>query len=627
MTLLEAETLALVEEAWCRGLATPPAMTVSEWADQNRLLPGANAEPGPWRTSRVPYLREIMDCLSVSSPVERVVLMKGAQTGGTEAALNAIGYWIDHAPGAILAVWPSIDMVRKNSRTRIEPLVQDTPAIRAKIVPPRSREPGNTIALKEFPGGSLMMTGANSGSGLRSHPARYLTLDEVDGFPADVDDEGDPVSLAIQRTVTYRGRRKIIMISTPTIAGVSRIERAYAESDQRRFYVPCPHCGEFQALIWSGVTWTKEPEEEPARAFYACQECGGVIEEHQKPALLAAGEWRAESPGHGKAAGFHLSALYSPFESWGEIAVDFLASKSDPTRLKTWTNLKLGEAFEDRATQTVPIDELQARAEAVERSWTEFLPDGVVVITAGVDVQDNRIEVEFVGWGRNEESWSLDYRIIHGDPAGPEPWAALDALLMRTFRHPRDVPDLRVAASAVDSGGHRTSHVMAYSAARLARRVWAIKGKGGPGIPAWPRRPPKPQRATTTPLHIVGVDGLKSQLFARLRLEPGTAPGVCHFPADRDFTWFAGLMAERPVRKWTRGVPRIEWIVDRGVRNEPLDCRVYATAALAGLGAAGFSLSDAASRLAETPVRRTEVTTPPKLDEMRPVVRSKWMTR
>ncbi|KPH80670.1 phage terminase large subunit family protein [Bosea vaviloviae] len=622
MMLLEDETTALVEAAWLRGLTTPPAMTVSEWADQNRLLPGANAEPGPWRTARVPYLREIMDCLSVSSPVERVVMMKGAQTGGTEAALNAIGYWIDHAPGSILAVWPSIDMVRKNSRTRIEPLVQDTPAIRAKIVPPRSREPGNTIALKEFPGGSLMMTGANSAVGLRSHAARYLTLDEVDAFPADADDEGDPVSLAIQRTVTFRGRRKIIMISTPTTAGVSRIERAYAESDQRRYHVPCPHCGEFQALTWCGVTW---PKDEPARAFYACQECGGVIEEHQKPSLLAAGEWRPDAPGPGKAAGFHLSALYSPFESWGDIAVDFLASMSDPTRLKTWTNLKLGEAFEDRATQTVPIDELQARAEAAERPWAELLPDGVAVITAGVDVQDNRIEIELVGWGRNEESWSLDYRIIHGDPAGPEPWAALDALLTRTFRHPRDVPDLRVAAAAIDSGGHRTSQVMAYSAARLARRVWAIKGKGGPGVPAWPRRPPKPQKATTTPLHIVGVDGLKSQLFARLRIEAGAAPGACHFPADRDVTWFAGLMAERPVRKWTRGVARIEWIVDRGVRNEPLDCRVYATAALAGLGAAGFSLGDAATRTASAAMRAD--TEPPR-DIAAPraaVIRSRWV--
>lgn len=618
---LSGQTLTLADEAWRRGLSTPPAMTVSEWADRYRVLPTANAEPGPWRTDRVPYLREIMDCLSVSSPVEQVVLMKGAQTGGTEAAMNAMGYWIDHAPGMIMAVLPSIDMVRKSSRTRFEPMLQDTPALKAKIVPPRSREPGNTISLKEFPNGSLMMTGANSAASLRSHFVRYLVLDEVDAFPLDADDEGDPVALAMQRTVTFAGRRKIIMISTPTLAGVSRIERAWLESDQRRYFVPCPHCGAFQTLEWAGVTW---PKGEPERAFYACQECGGVVEEHQKPALLTAGEWRAEAPGQGKPAGFHLSALYSPFESWAAIAQEFLAAKDDPIRLKTWTNLKLGEPFEDLATQALPVDELISRATEIEQPWIELLPDGVVVITVGVDVQDNRLEVEFVGWGRNEMSWSLDYQIIHGDPAGPEPWEALDRLLLRRFRHRRDVPDLGVLATAIDSGGHRTSQVMAYSAARLNRRVWAVKGKGGPNIPAWPKRPPKPQSATMTPLHIVGVDGLKSTLFARLR-QGESQPGASHFPSDRDRGWFMGLLAERPVRKFTRGVARIEWIADRSVRNEPLDCRVYAMAALAGLAAAGFSLADAAARIAEAPYRETAAADCAKLPARPTVIRSRWV--
>ena len=212
MTDLDALTAELVDAAWRRGLAPEPQLTVSEWADRHRMLPTANAEPGPWRTTRVPYLKDIMDALSVSSPVERVVFMKGAQTGGTEAGLNAIGYWIAHAPGLILAVWPSIDMVRRNSRTRIDPLIEGTPELRRKIATPRAKDPGNTVALKEFPGGALVMTGANSATGLRSTPARYLMLDEVDAFPADADDEGDPVALAVQRTVTFRGRRKILMI-------------------------------------------------------------------------------------------------------------------------------------------------------------------------------------------------------------------------------------------------------------------------------------------------------------------------------------------------------------------------------------------------------------------------------
>ena len=261
-----------------------------------------------------PYLREIMDALSVSSPVERVVLMKGAQTGGTEAGLNAIGYWIAHAPGLILTVWPSIEMVRRNSRTRIDPLIDGTAVLRRKVAPSRSKDPGNTVALKEFPGGALVMTGGNSATGLRSTAARYLVLDEVDGFPADADGEGDPVALAVQRTVTFRGRRKIFLISTPTIAGSSRIEKAFLESDQRRYFVPSPPCGTFQVLKRAGVRW---PEGEPRAAYYVCEACGGVIEERDKLALLAAGEWRPTAPGDGATVGFHLPALASPFESLG----------------------------------------------------------------------------------------------------------------------------------------------------------------------------------------------------------------------------------------------------------------------------------------------------------------------
>ena len=253
------DALELIDAAWRRGLEAEPQLTVSEWADRHRVLPTANAEPGPWRTDRVPYLREIMDCLSTSSPVERIVFMKGAQTGGTEAALNAIGYWIAHAPGIILTVWPSIDMVRRNSRIRIEPLIDGTPALRAKIPPARSKDPGNAVAQKEFPGGALVMTGANSAAGLRSLPARYLVLDEVDAFPPDADGEGDPVALAVQRTVTFRGRRKIVLISTPTFAGASRIETAFAESDQRRFFVPCPHCGHMQLIAWARDCLARRP--------------------------------------------------------------------------------------------------------------------------------------------------------------------------------------------------------------------------------------------------------------------------------------------------------------------------------------------------------------------------------
>lgn len=366
------DAATLVDTAWRRGLQPEPQLTVSQWADKHRLLPQASAEPGPWHTDRVPYLRSIMDALSVSSAVERVVFMKGAQLGGTEAGLNWLGYVIHHAPGTMLLVMPSLDMLRRNSRTRIDPLIEATPALRALVAPARSREAGNTIALKEFAGGQLVMTGANAPTGLRSTPVRYLFLDEVDGYPADADGEGDPVALAVQRTATFRGRRKVFLCSTPTVKGASRIEKAYAESDQRRFFVPCRHCAETFTLEWRHVRW---PEGRPERAYVACPACGGVIEERDKTALLAGGKWQATAEGDGRTAGFHLSALCSPFETWGEIAREFLSVKADPPRLQAWVNTKLGEAFEDEATAPVEADLLAARAEGDDADTEECSED------------------------------------------------------------------------------------------------------------------------------------------------------------------------------------------------------------------------------------------------------------
>ncbi len=610
-------TVGIVDDAWRRGLMPEPQLAVSEWADRHRMMPNMNAEPGPWRTARVPYLREIMDCLSTSSPVERVVFMKGAQTGGTEACLNAIGYWIAHAPGIILCVWPSLDMVRRNSRTRIEPLIDGTTALRRKIAPPRAKDPGNTVSQKEFTGGALVMTGANSATGLRSLPARYLVLDEVDAFPADADGEGDPVALAIQRTVTFGARRKIMLVSTPTDAGVSRIEKAFAESDQRRYFVPCPHCGEFQTLRWAGIKW---PEGKPKEAFYACADCGGVIEERDKPALLAAGEWRATAPSDGATAGFHLSALYSPFEKWGEIAAEFVAVHKDPLRLKPWTNTKLGEPFEDRENEALDATRLVTRIE----DWGERLPERVLAITAGVDVQNDRLALEIVGWGVGEESWSIYYTEIWGDPATADVWASLDGELTRYFDHPR-AGAMPIRAVCVDSGGHHTQTVYRYASERAARAVWAIKGMGGRGIPVWPRRPPKPRDKSYSPF-IIGVDAAKEIVVARLR-GADAGPGYCHFPVGRDLDYFRQLGAERQIRTYRRGVPVLEWRKDKGVRNEALDCRVYAYAALQGLVARGFRLATEAARVADMPIR-TEPVTASATQPIRPrVIRSAWLDR
>lgn len=579
--LVTTDAAEIVDAAWRRGMELEPQLTVSEWADAHRILPDASAEPGRWQTARTPYLRGVMDALSTSSPMERVVFMKSAQIGGTEAGLNWLGYIIAHAPANTLLVMPTIDMVRRNTRTRIDPMIADTPALRSRVPLAKSREPGNTFAGKDFPGGQLVMTGANAPTGLRSTPCRYIFADEIDAFPADADGEGDPIALAVQRTATFRGRRKIFLVSTPTVRGVSRIEAAYEESDQRRFFVPCPHCGGAFVLTWQNVKW---PDGEPGKAFVACPSCGGILEEKDKPRLLAGGEWRATAEGDGRTAGFHISALYSPFQSWAEIVRDFLASKRDPARLKAWTNMALGEAFEDEATAPVLADVLAARGE----DWQETPPDGVCVVTAGVDVQGDRLEVELVGWGLGEESWSLDYAVLAGDPAKPEVWTRLDEVIGGKVRPHPGRPALPVSAVAIDSGGSRTPEVMRYCQQRASRRVWAIKGRGGEGVPPWPKRPPRVVQAVPLPF-IVGVDGLKMAFYARLRLDTA-GPGYVHAPRDRDLDWFRGITAERPIRRYHKGVPRIEWQVDRGVRNEPLDCRVYATAALHGLYASGYRL-------------------------------------
>jgi phage terminase large subunit GpA-like protein len=329
------------------------------------------------------------------------------------------------------------------------------------------------------------------------------------------------------------------------------------------------------------VQW---PEGQPGKAFLACPSCGGVIEERDKPRLLAGGAWRATAAGDGRTAGFHISALYSPFRTWAEIARDFVAAHRDPARLKAWTNMELGEAFEDEASAPVVAEILAARAE----DYGEPLPAGILVVTAGVDVQGDRLEVELVGWGLGEESWSLDYAVLWGDPASAEVWGQLDQMLGRRFTSQRGGLPLPVAATAIDSGGSRTPEVMRYCQPRTGRRVWPIKGRGGPGVPPWPKRPPRAAGAAPQPF-IVGVDGLKAALYARLRLDTD-GPGTVHAPRDRDLDWFKGLTAERPIRKYRRGVATIEWLVDRGVRNEPLDCRVYATAALHGLYAVGYRL-------------------------------------
>jgi phage terminase large subunit GpA-like protein len=587
----------LVAATWKRALAPDPLLSVAAWADRHRALSSvASAEPGRWSTARTPYLEEVMEALSPSSRCERVVLMAGAQVGKTECGLNWVGFVIHHAPGPMLLVQPTVEAMKRVSRQRIDALIEATPVLAERVRDPRSRDSGNTLLMKEFPGGVLVMTGANSAVGLRSMPVRYLFLDEVDGYPGDVDDEGDPVGLAIQRTVTFR-RRKVYLCSTPTLKGLSRIEKAYLESDQRVYEVPCDGCGRASPIRWADIVW---PEGRPEAAAWRCPYCETLHSEWRKPALLAAGQWRPTAKGDGRTAGFHLSSLYSPWLSWGEIARDFLASKDDPARLKVWVNTKLAETWQDDLGDGVDPTGLMSRREAFD---LDPIPREVAILTCGVDVQSDRLELELVGWGRDEESWSLDYKVLWGDPSAPKAWEELDAYLSQRFRHATLAQGLTIEAVCIDTGGHHTLSAYDFCRGKTGRRIFAIKGAAG-NRPIWPRRPGKANKGRL-PLFTIGVDAAKETIHARLAKAP-PGPGTMHFPASRDLAYFEQLTAERCVTRYVKGHPKREWIKDRHQRNEALDCRVYAYAALHTLIAMGLSLNARAEAIPDAPLEQQQ---------------------
>lgn len=568
-------------EGFFSGLLPDPNLTISEWADAYRVLSQkAAAEPGRWRTSRTPYLREIMDCLSPGSPVEEVVFQAGAQVGKTESGNNWIGFVVHHAPGPMMLVQPTVDTAKRVSKQRIAPMIEETPVLRDRIAESKSRDGGNAMMSKEFDGGVLILTGANSAVGLRSMPVRYLFLDEVDGFPHDVDGEGDPVKLAEKRTTTF-SRRKIYKCSTPTVKDLSRIEREYLGSDQRRYFVPCPHCDHHQHLRWANVKWT---DDDPTTAAYACEECGTLIEERHKTWMLERGEWRAMAPENGsRVAGFHLSALYSPlgWKSWASIVREFLEAKGDASLLKTWVNTILGETWEEEYSSKLNAEGLEARVEFYEPGHA---PARVLLVTAGVDVQDNRLAITRYGWGRDEEVWTLDHQEIYGDPARPELWKQLDDVLFQPIKH-EIAKDLVVSAVAVDSGGHFTSEVYQYARERKDRGVIAIKGQSqrGKGPIGKPTKVDINFRGRTlkggAEVYPVGSDTIKGTIYARLRHNE-EGPGFYHFHAALGDDFFQQLTAEKQTVKYVKGFPIREWTKKAGARNEALDCAVYAYAAL-----------------------------------------------
>ena len=555
-----------LEDAVCSALKPPPKLSVSAWADRYRQLSSeSSAEAGKWSTSRAEYQRGMMDAVSDAS-IETVVLMTAAQIGKTELINNVVGYHIHQDPAPMLVVQPTLEMAQTWSKDRLAPAVRDTPVLSAKIKDPRSRDSGNTTLHKVFAGGHVTACGANSPSSLASRPCRLILCDEVDRYPLSAGTEGDPVSLAKKRSSTF-WNRKIILVSTPTEKNHSRIEQAYQESDQRKYFVACPDCKEEQVLRWAGVEWEQD---KPATAHYVCEHCGSCWDDAKRFRAIRYGKWKPTAEGDGKTAGFHLSGLYSPWTPLEDSVRDFLASKRDPMRLKTWVNTFLGETWEDQGEQ-VDEHDLISRCE----DYGDGLPEDVLLLTAGVDVQDDRLELEIVGWGRGEESWSIEYKTIYGDPSTAGLWMELDHVLQQKFQHPVH-GEMILRAACVDSGGHYTQQVYNYCRARAGRRVFAIKGIGGEGKPVIGR--PTKNNIGKINLFPVGTDTTKELVYSRLKIAD-EGEGYCHFPMGRSEEYFRMLTAEKKVTKYFKGRPRREWVKIR-TRNEALDCRVYATAAL-----------------------------------------------
>jgi len=511
---------------------------------------------------------------SVSDPaVETVVIMSSAQVGKTELVNNIVGFHIDQDPAPVLNLQPTLEMADTWSKDRLAPMLRDTPALRGKVSDPKARASGNTKRHKTFTGGHITMAGANSPASLASRPIRIVLADEVDRFPPSAGTEGDPVSLARKRTTTF-WNRKIILTSTPTVKGASRIEKAWAESDKRRFWVPCPACKTPQTLKWSQVRWDDGRAD---TAYYVCEAegCGAWWDDPTRYDAVRSGEWRAEKPFKGS-AGFHLNELYSPWVKLAETVTAFLEAQGDPERLKVWTNTAMGELWEERGEE-VDRHSLAARAEKL--GWDGTAPRGVLIVTCGVDVQADRLEIERVGWGLQEESWSLEHQVIYGDLSTRTPWDELDDYLL-TGTEREDGKVLPVAATAIDSGGHSTDAVYSFVRNKLRRRVWAIKGMAGARL-VWPKLASKNNKGRIS-LFLIGVDAAKDSIYGRLRLtEPG--PGFCHFPAKRDPDWFDQLTSEIVVTRYVKGFPTRVWQPKPNTRQEALDCRVYAFAALRSL--------------------------------------------
>lgn len=569
----------------------PPDILVSQWAINNRVLPkGTTSRPGPFKPEL--FQIEMMDVI-LDPLVHEVVIMKSTQVGYSDAVLNNIcGYFIDADPQPIMLVQPTIDNAKDYGKKRITPMIESCPALRLKIRPPTTRRAGNTLSLKEFPGGFLKLTGANSGAGLRSDPVPVVLFDEVDGYPLDVDGEGDPVSIGTRRTDQF-ANFKIVMGSTPAKPkGVSPIERSFERSDKRRFNVPCPFCGFMQPFRWRdpvppngtgqyrlAYATNADGQVDSGSVAYICSSCEKRIPERFKQQMLNAGKWVAEFPER-PTVGFHLNALYSPWrENWHALAQEWADAnkENNPEKLKAFINLRLGETWEEQG-DAVEVSALKSRIEEYQAE----IPDGVGLLTAGVDVQNDRLELVVKGWGEKEESWLIMYQSCFGDPGQEAVWNELDTWLLSSFETASG-QKVKIASTLIDSGGLHTDSVYRFVRARQGRKIFALKGSSESGKEILGKFSVNNQYRVK--LWIIGTDTAKDRIFARMKI-PAPGPGYMHLGNFADDEYLAQLTSEKAVRRYRRGKGTIREYIKTRARNEALDLEVYALAALYVLGQA-----------------------------------------
>lgn len=572
--------------AFCHGVRPDPAQTVAEYADAHIKLPSFSSEPDQWRTSRTPFLKEIMECLSPRHRCHKVVAQKPVQIGMTTSAVIWACFTMDRSPTTMLFFEPTIEMAKDLTKDKIDPILQATPALRGKVKEARSRDSGNTTFRKEFLGGSLKIKWANSSAAARSASAQRIVLDEVDEYELDVGEQGHPCDLIEKRAATYP-RYKIFELSTPTLEETSRIEKEYLAGSQGRYHVPCPHCGHLQPLVWERLLFTFDGVKRPEDAAYQCAACAQLIEERYKPWMMdvSRAKWVHAYPERlTETASFHLNLLYQPYGwayPWSRLAKDYLAAHAklkagEVGPMKVFQNTILAKTWKE-TIEKVAHHSLYQRRETYEAEC----PRGVVVLIASVDVQDNRLEASIKGWGDGEQSWGIEYRIFPGSPSLPSVWMELTEWLQRARTHAEGVT-MRVEAVGIDTGGHFTKEAYRF-VEKYRGEAFALKGSSELGAPAVPKRDPKKHRAFRLRLYQLGTIALKDTIFARMKLTaPG--PGYLHFPRrdDYDQEYFEGLTSEVKKPKYKpRSHVQIGYAYEKTRdRNEPLDLEVYNLATL-----------------------------------------------